>query len=75
MTDQPVPIRTEFITLDAFLKWAGVASTGGHAKALIASGTVLVNGEVETRRGRKLRPDDVISIPEVGRWAIQQEEA
>lgn len=75
MTDQPVSIKTDYITLDAFLKWAGVASTGGHAKALIASGEIHVNGEMESRRGRKLRPGDVIVIPRVGRWVIQQEEA
>lgn len=75
MTDQPVSIRTEYITLDAFLKWAGVVDTGGHAKALIASGEVLVNGEIERRRGRKLHPNDVIVISHVGRWVIQQEEA
>lgn len=75
MTDQPVSIKTEYITLSAFLKWAGVVSTGGHAKALISSGEVLVNGDVERRRGRKLRSGDTVAIPQVGRWAIQQEEA
>lgn len=75
MTDQPVSIKTEYITLDAFLKWAGVVSTGGHAKALIASGEIQVNGEIESRRGRKLRPGDVIVIPLLGRWSVQKEEA
>jgi ribosome-associated protein len=65
-----VQIHTEYITLDAFLKWAGVADTGGHAKALIASGQVKVNGEVELRRGRKLRPGDTVTIPGTGQWSI-----
>lgn len=48
------------ITLDQFLKWQGVAATGGHAKILIQEGQVQVNGEVDTRRGRKLKPGDVV---------------
>lgn len=75
MSEIPMPIRTEFITLDSFLKWAGAADTGGHAKTLIASGQVQVNGEVETRRGRKLRPGDRIFLAGAGRWVIAEEEA
>jgi len=75
MPEIEMPIRTEFITLDAFLKWAGVADTGGHAKTLIASGQVLVNSDVETRRGRKLRPGDRVALQGAGRWVITQEEA
>ena len=48
------------IRLDQFLKVAGVADTGGQAKHMIQSGEVTVNGEVETRRGRKLAAGDVI---------------
>lgn len=75
MAETPMPIQTEYITLDSFLKWAGVADTGGHAKILIATGQVQVNGEVETRRGRKLRPDDRIVVADAGRWVITREEA
>jgi ribosome-associated protein len=49
------------LPLGAFLKLAGVAGTGGHAKIIIQSGEVLVNGEVETRRGRTLQPGDVVA--------------
>ena len=52
----------EYIKLDQFLKLADVVQTGGEAKVLIQSGQVLVNGEVETRRGRKLRPGDVVLV-------------
>lgn len=52
----------EFIKLDQFLKLANVVQTGGEAKVLIQSGAVRVNGEVETRRGRKLRPGDVVVV-------------
>jgi len=48
------------VPLGAFLKLAGVASTGGHAKLLVQEGEVRVNGEVETRRGRKLVAGDVV---------------
>jgi ribosome-associated protein len=70
MATNHVEIKTEFITLDAFLKWVSVAGTGGHAKALIASGLVQVNGEKELRRGRKLRPGDQISIQGEGDWLL-----
>lgn len=52
----------EYIKLDQFLKLAQVVQTGGEAKMLIQSGQVLVNGQVETRRGRKLRPGDVVVV-------------
>lgn len=57
-----IKIDSEFIKLDSFLKWAGVASTGAEAKMFILDGEVLVNGEVEERRGRKLFRDDVITF-------------
>lgn len=51
------------IRLGQLLKLAGVVDSGGDVKALIASGGLLVNGEVETRRGRQLHRGDVISVP------------
>ncbi|MEW8979706.1 MAG: S4 domain-containing protein YaaA [Symbiobacterium sp.] len=73
MEEQIITIHTEYITLDAFLKWAGVAETGGHAKQIIATGAVSVNGEPEQRRGRKLRPGDRVSLPGAGTWVIRRE--
>jgi ribosome-associated protein len=52
----------ETIKLEQFLKLAQVAATGGQAKVLIQSGAVRVNGLVETRRGRKLRPGDHVEV-------------
>jgi ribosome-associated protein len=52
----------EAIRLDQFLKLQGLAGTGGQAKRLIQDGQVTVNGEVDTRRGRKLRQGDVVAI-------------
>lgn len=57
-----VPIRGEEIRLDQFLKWAGVAATGGQAKALVQEGRVSVNEQQEFRRGRKLRPGDTVGV-------------
>jgi ribosome-associated protein len=70
MATKHVEIKTEFITLDAFLKWISVAGTGGHAKVLISSGLIQVNGEKELRRGRKLRAGDQISVQGEGDWVL-----
>lgn len=50
------PIRTEWIRLDQFLKYCGLAETGGHAKEIVAEGAVSVNGEVCTARGKSCIP-------------------
>ena len=55
-------LRGEYITLDALLKATGLASSGGAAKVLIAGGEVRVNGEVDTRRGRKCRAGDEVVV-------------
>lgn len=57
-----VKINTDIIKLDSFLKWSGAVSLGSEAKILIQDGQVKVNGEVETRRGKKLKKDDVIEF-------------
>lgn len=54
------PIETEFIELAQLLKLMSLVGTGGEAKEMIQNGLVKVNGEIETRRGRKLRPGDVV---------------
>jgi ribosome-associated protein len=55
-------IDSPVIKLDQFLKVVGVAPTGGIAKLMIQSGDVKVNGEVETRRGRKLIVGDRVTV-------------
>ena len=55
---ETITIHTEFIKLDALLKYAALVGTGGEAKAVIAEGLVTVNGEVCTMRGKKIRPGD-----------------
>jgi len=53
-------IATEYIKLDQFLKWVGAVGQGSDAKMIILEGLIRVNGEVEVRRGKKLRPGDVV---------------
>lgn len=60
MNTTNIPITTEYIKLQDMLKLAAVAATGGEAKLMIQDGEVLVNGEVCTQRGRKIRPGDVV---------------
>jgi ribosome-associated protein len=55
-------IRGESIRLGQALKLAGLAESGGEARALVEEGAVTVNGEVETRRGRQLRHGDVVAL-------------
>tara|TARA_B100000686_G_C16250288_1_gene694104 strand:- start:114 stop:335 length:222 start_codon:yes stop_codon:yes gene_type:complete len=64
--DQPT------IRLDQFLQVAQVVGSGGQAKHLIQNGQVTVNGEVETRRRRQLRPGDQVVI-EDETWEVELE--
>ena len=50
------------IRLDQFMKYVGMVGTGGQAKYVIQGGEVMVNGEVETRRSRKLRTGDRVTF-------------
>ncbi|TCO78063.1 RNA-binding S4 domain-containing protein [Marinisporobacter balticus] len=59
---QELKIEGEYIQLDKALKLGEIAQTGGHAKILILEGEVKVNGEVELRRGKKLRDGDIVEI-------------
>ena len=55
-------IHTEYIKLEALLKYAGLAETGGEAKLLIQDGQISVNGQVCTMRGNKLRGGDTVTL-------------
>lgn len=59
---EEITIRTEFIKLDRFLKFANLVYTGGDAKGFIQEGSVKVNGEVCTMRGKKLRDGDIVTF-------------
>lgn len=64
MPPQPVSIDTDYIKLDSFLKLANLVMSGGEAKLVIQEGLVTVNGQTETRRGRKLYPGDRVELSE-----------
>ena len=57
-----IVIHTDFIKLDALLKYAGLCETGGEGKELIQAGQVIYNGEVCTMRGKKCRPGDRVEL-------------
>lgn len=66
-TDQvdDIAITTDTIRLGQLLKLAGLVDAGSDAKILLAGGEVLVNDEIEIRRGRQLRAGDVVRLDEV----------
>lgn len=70
----PVPIETEFIKLQDFLKFCDAVPSGGMAKNMVQNGQVQVNGEVELRRGKKLRPGDEVQFLQ-RRWVVVGHEA
>ena len=62
MQKDKIQITTEFIKLDALLKFANAVATGGEAKQIVQDGLVKVNGETCTMRGKKIRPGDVVEV-------------
>jgi ribosome-associated protein len=61
---QDVEVRDDGIRLGQFLKLAGLADTGADARVLLNLGEVEVNGDAESRRGRQLRPGDIVAVGE-----------
>ena len=59
---EKIKIATEFIKLDALLKFAVLVGSGGETKTVIADGMVSVNGAVCTMRGKKIRPGDTVEF-------------
>lgn len=66
-----IPITDDSIRLGQFLKLSSLIDSGSDAKAAIAEGLVAVNGDVELRRGRQLRPGDTVSIGGTSARVIQ----
>jgi len=66
MSRQEFILEAEYIRLDDLLKLTGCVQTGGMAKVLIQSGGVLLDGEVCTMRGKKLRGGECIAVPDLG---------
>ena len=66
-----VEIDREFITLGQLLKFENIVESGGMVKLFLADYQVVINGEQDQRRGRKLYPGDVVQIEEVGDFEIR----
>ncbi|MFD2638481.1 S4 domain-containing protein YaaA [Piscibacillus salipiscarius] len=67
-----IEIDTQEITLGQFLKLANIIDSGGMAKIFLKEFNVYVNGELDDRRGRKLKVNDVIEVEEVGTFQVGQ---
>ncbi len=65
-----VSIKTASIKLDQFLKWAGIAATGGEAKLIIQQGMIKINGNPEIRRSLNLTVGDIIEVAGKGCFII-----
>ncbi|MBE6949411.1 MAG: RNA-binding S4 domain-containing protein [Ruminococcaceae bacterium] len=63
--EQNIEIETDFIKLDALLKFAAIVQTGGEAKMVIADGMVKVDGEVCTQRGKKIYPGQKVTFEDI----------
>ena len=74
MQEKELPIRTEYIKLDAALKFSDIAQTGGHAKLLIEEERIRVNGETCTVRGKKLYPGDTFEYKDLRYTVVKADE-
>jgi len=66
-------LRGDYIELSQAVKAAGLADSGGQAKQIVRAGAVLVNREVETRPGRKLRAGDSFGVAGGPEWIVNRE--
>ncbi|PZE19092.1 S4 domain-containing protein YaaA [Paenibacillus xerothermodurans] len=67
---KPITIQTDYITLGQFLKLADCIATGGQAKSFLQETKILVNGEPENRRGKKLVHNDKIQVEGCGEFQV-----
>ena len=67
-----VEIHSEFITLGQLLKLAGLIGSGGESRDYLAEAQITLNGEPENRRGRKVRPGDVVEIEGQDRLEVRR---
>lgn len=65
MKTAQIKITTEYIKLDQLLKFSGLAPSGADAKEIIAQGRIQVDGEVCLMRGKKIREENRVYIPEI----------
>lgn len=70
---EKVMIETEYIPLGQFIKLLNILDSGGMVKAFLQDEGVFVNGEREHRRGRKLYPDDVVEMEDIGTYIVTKD--
>lgn len=70
---ETILIGEEYITLGQLLKHVDIISSGGMAKHFLAENTVLLDNELENRRGKKIFPGSIVEIPGEGTYFIQHE--
>ena len=71
---EKISIHTESIQLDQLLKWAGIIESGGQVRPMLEEKLILVNGNIETAKRRRLFPGDTVEILEMGCWHVAREE-
>ena len=69
-----IKIQTETIQLDQFLKWADITESGGQTSMLIANKMIFVNGENCTVKRKKLYPNDIVKVENVGQFRVVGEQ-
>lgn len=69
-----IKIQTETIQLDQFLKWADITESGGQTSMLIANKMIFVNGEICTVKRKKLYPNDIVKVENVGQFRVVGEQ-
>lgn len=73
MTEVEIKINTEFIKLQQAIKAANIVSQGSDAKMLILDGKVRVNGKVIYERGKKIRPESIVEVENMGTVKVMSE--
>lgn len=68
--NEEIEITTAYIPLGQFLKLANILESGGMVKMFLSENDVLVNGEPENRRGRKLYPGDTVEVEGAGTFSV-----
>ncbi len=71
---EKIAIHTESIQLDQLLKWAGIIESGGQVRPMLEEKLILVNGNIETAKRRRLFPGDTVEIRDMGCWQVGREE-
>ncbi|MDY0404117.1 S4 domain-containing protein YaaA [Virgibacillus sp. 179-BFC.A HS] len=71
--EEKIAISTEYIPLGQFLKLANILDSGGMVKSFLQEQGVLVNGEEEHRRGRKLYPGDAVEVEGAGTFIVEKQ--